>query len=99
MFKAKGADDNTYAATAPKKAGEYTVKVSVAATAEWKGAPKTFDFEIAKKELTVAAATKAYDGNVTIEATPDGVVAGDAVTATITIMVTTLIQLLISVTV
>lgn len=84
MFKAKGADDNTYAATAPKKAGEYTVKVSVAATAEWKGATKTFDFEIAKKELTVAAATKAYDGNVTIEATPDGVVAGDAVTATIT---------------
>lgn len=84
MFKAKGADDNTYTATAPKKAGEYTVKVSVAATAEWKAATKTFDFEIAKKELTVAAATKAYDGNVTIEATPDGVVAGDAVTATIT---------------
>lgn len=84
MFKVKGADDNTYTATAPKKAGEYTVKVSVAATAEWKGATKTFDFEIAKKELTVAAATKAYDGNVTIEATPNGVVAGDVVTATIT---------------
>ena len=84
MFKAKGADDNTYAATAPKKAGEYTVKVSVAATAEWNATTKTFDFEIAKKELTVEAATKAYDGNVTIEATPDGVVAGDAVTATIT---------------
>lgn len=84
MFKAKGAEDNTYVETAPKKAGEYTVKVSVAATAEWKAATKTFDFEIAKKELTVAAATKAYDGNVTIEATPNGVVAGDAVTATIT---------------
>lgn len=84
MFKAKGADDNTYAATAPKKAGEYTVKVSVEGTAEWKAATKTFDFEIAKKELTGAAATKAYDGNVTIEATPNGVVAGDAVTATIT---------------
>lgn len=84
MFKAKGADDNTYTATAPKNAGEYTVKVSVAATAEWKAATKTFDFEIAKKELTGAAATKAYDGNVTIETTPNGVVAGDAVTATIT---------------
>ena len=84
MFKAKGADDNTYVETAPKKAGEYTVKVSAAATAEWKAATKTFDFEIAKKELTVAAATKAYDGNVTIEATPNGVVAGDAVTAIIT---------------
>ena len=46
MFKAKGADDNTYTATAPKKAGEYTVKVSVAATAEWKSATKTFDFAI-----------------------------------------------------
>ena len=46
MFKAKGADDNTYTATAPKNAGEYTVKVSVAATAEWKAATKTFDFAI-----------------------------------------------------
>lgn len=84
MFKVKGADDNTYAATAPKKAGEYTVKVSVEATAKWKAATKTFDFTISKKELTGAAATKVYDGNVTIVATPDGVVAGDAVTATIT---------------
>ena len=46
MFKAKGADDNTYTATAPKNAGEYTVKVSAAATAEWKAATKTFDFAI-----------------------------------------------------
>lgn len=84
MFKAKGAEDDAYAETAPKKVGEYTVKVSVAATAEWKAATKTFDFEIAKKELTGAAATKMYDGNVTIVATPDGVVEGDAVTATIT---------------
>ena len=46
MFKAKGADDNTYTATAPKNAGEYTVKVSVEGTAEWKGATKAFDFAI-----------------------------------------------------
>ena len=46
MFKVKGADDNTYTATAPKKVGEYTVKVSAAATAEWKAATKTFDFAI-----------------------------------------------------
>lgn len=84
MFKAKGADDNTYAATAPKKAGEYTMKVSVEVTAEWKAATQTFDFAIAKKELNGVTTTKAYDGNATIEATPDGVVAGDAVTATIT---------------
>ena len=46
MFKAQGAKDDDYAVTAPKKVGEYTVKVSVAATAEWKSATKTFDFAI-----------------------------------------------------
>ena len=83
MFKVKGADDNTYTATAPNKVGEYTVKVSVRATAEWKSATKTFDFAIAKKELT-ATGTKEYDGNATMPATLTGVIAGDAVTATIT---------------
>ena len=83
MFKVKGADDNTYTVTAPKKVGEYTVKVSVAATAEWKAATKTFDFAIAKKVLT-ATGTKVYDGNATVSATLTGVVEGDAVTATIT---------------
>ena len=53
MFKAKGADDNTYTATAPKKVGEYTVKVSVAATAEWKAATKTFDFAITPMVISV----------------------------------------------
>ncbi len=83
MFKVKGAADDTYTADAPKNAGEYTVKVSVAATAEWKAASNTFDFAIAKKSLT-ATATKTYDGNATMPATLTGVVAGDAVTATIT---------------
>ena len=54
MFKVKGADDNTYTATAPKKVGEYTVKVSVAATAEWKSATKTFDFAITPMVISVA---------------------------------------------
>ena len=54
MFKAQGADDNTYTATAPKKVGEYTVKVSVAATAEWKAATKTFDFAITPMVISVA---------------------------------------------
>ena len=35
-----------FAEAAPENAGEYTVKVSVAATAEWKSATKTFDFAI-----------------------------------------------------
>ena len=54
MFKAKGADDNTYTATAPNKVGEYTVKVSVKATAEWKSATKTFDFAITPMVISVA---------------------------------------------
>ena len=83
MFKAKGADDNTYTATAPKNAGEYTVKVGVGATAEWKAATKTFDFAIAKKELT-ATGKKVYDGTLTMPATLTGVVAGEEVGATIT---------------
>ena len=83
MFKVKGADDNTYTATAPKKVGEYTVKVSVRATAEWKATSKTFDFAIAKKVLT-ATGTKEYDGNATMSATLTGVVEGETVTATIT---------------
>ena len=53
MFKAKGADDNTYAATAPKKAGEYIVKVSVEGTAEWKAATNTFDFAITPMVISV----------------------------------------------
>ncbi len=54
MFKAKGAEDDAYAETAPKKVGEYTVKVSVAATAEWKAATKTFDFAITPMVISVA---------------------------------------------
>ena len=83
MFKVKGADDNTYTATAPTNVGEYTVKVSAEATAEWKAASKMFDFAIAKKELT-GAATKEYDGNATMPATLTGVLDGETVTATIT---------------
>ena len=83
MFKFKDAEDNTYTATAPTNAGEYTVKVSVEGTAEWKATSKTFDFVIAKKELTVTG-TKEYDGTATMPATLTGVIAGEMVTATIT---------------
>ena len=83
MYKVKGADDNTYIATAPKNVGEYTVKVSVEGTAEWKAASKTVDFAIAKKALK-ATATKTYDGTDTMPATLTGVLDGDKVTATIT---------------
>ena len=79
MFKVKGADDNTYAATAPKKAGEYTVKVSVEGTAEWKAATNTFDFEITKKPLTEEIVKQEYDGRSFIIGEPKGKVGSDDV--------------------
>lgn len=81
MYQRKGGVD--FGNTAPKTVGEYTVKVSVAATAEWKAAEKTFDFAITAKPLS-ATATKEYDGNAVMPATLTGVIDGETVTATIT---------------
>lgn len=83
MYKLKDSEAE-YTETAPKKAGEYTVKVTVAATPEWKETAKTFDYAINPKPLT-ATAKKVYDGNTNIEVTLGGVVSGDTVTATATI--------------
>ena len=80
MYQRKGGVD--FGNTAPKNVGEYTVKVSVAATAEWKEAEKTFDFAITAKPLS-ATATKEYDGNAVMPATLTGVIDGETVTATI----------------
>ena len=82
-YKAKAEEDEMYTAEAPKNAGEYTVRVSVLGTAEWKAAEATFDFTIEKKALT-ATATKVYDGNATLSADVVGVIEGDTVTATVT---------------
>ena len=77
MYQRKGGVD--FGNTAPKTVGEYTVKVSVAATAEWKEAEKTFDFAITAKPLT-ATATKEYDGTNTIsDVIPEGVCEGEEV--------------------
>lgn len=84
MFKAKGADDNTYAATAPKKAGEYTVKASVEGTAEWKAVTKTFDFAITPMALVVEWEIEYKNLNVFTDDAPAGMIAGDEVTITVT---------------
>ena len=81
MYQRKGGVD--FGNTAPKNVGEYTVKVSVAATAEWKEAEKTFDFAITAKPLT-ATATKEYDGNAIMPATLTGVIDGETVTVAVT---------------
>ena len=83
MFKAKGADDNTYAATAPKKAGEYTVKVSVEVTAEWKAATKTFDFAITPMVIGVDWEPPYNNSNIFTGA-PAELIPGDEATITVT---------------
>ena len=83
MFKAKGADDNTYTATAPKKVGEYTVKVSVAATAEWKSATKTFDFAITPMVISVAW-EPTYNNSNTFTGEPAELLKGDEAMITVT---------------
>lgn len=83
MFKAKGADDNTYTATAPKNAGEYTVKVSVEATAEWKAATKTFDFAITPMVIGVDW-DHPYDNKNVLSGAPAELLADDEATITVT---------------
>ena len=83
MFKVKGADDNTYTATAPNKVGEYTVKVSVAATAEWKSATKTFDFAITPMVISVAW-EPTYNNSNTFTGAPTELLPGDEATITVT---------------
>lgn len=83
MFKVKGADDNTYTATAPNKVGEYTVKVSVAATAEWKSATKTFDFAITPMVISVDW-EHSYDNSNVISGEPAELIPGEEATITVT---------------
>lgn len=54
-YKLKSAADTAYTLTAPVNAGEYTVRVTVAATAEWKEGSASKDFTIAKKALSATA--------------------------------------------
>ncbi len=83
MFKAQGAEDDAYAATAPKKVGEYTVKVSVAATAEWKSATKTFDFAITPMVISVDW-EHPYDNKNVFSGAPAELLAGEEAMITVT---------------
>lgn len=87
-YKSEGASD--WSASAPVNAGDYKVRVSVAATAEWKAAQATFDFAIAKKQLTISGTTvadKVYDGTkdaVVTAGTLAGLIGGDEVSVGVT---------------
>ena len=80
-YKAQGADDSEYTTTAPKTAGKYTVRVTVAADGNYKAASATADFTISAKKITVAIDRKtSIYGNdiVTLTATDNGIVNGDS---------------------
>ncbi len=86
QYKVKGADDGSYSDAVPSAAGEYTVRATFAATANYEAADATADFTIKKRALTVkglAVADKAYDGTTAaaIDGTPglDAAVEGDDV--------------------
>ena len=83
MFKAQGAKDDAYKADAPKNAGEYTVKVSVAATAEWKSATKTFDFAITPMVISVDW-EHPYDNKNVFSGEPAELLAGEEAMITVT---------------
>ena len=72
-----------FAEAAPENAGEYTVKVSVAATAEWKAATKTFDFAITPMVIGVDW-EHTYDNSNVISGEPAELLAGDEATITVT---------------
>ena len=85
----KGAGEIEWSSAAPVNAGSYEVRVSVASTAEWKAAQATFDFTIAKKQLTISGTTvadKVYDGNDTATVTAGtlaGLVSGDEISVSV----------------
>ena len=71
--------------SAPVDVGKYTVRIVIPETEEFKAATAEREFFITKRELTVTALEKTYDGSLFIEfeATEEqGVIAGDTVTVT-----------------
>ena len=51
-YKLKTAEDSEYKADAPTEAGEYTIKATIAATANYEAATATTDFTISKADIT-----------------------------------------------
>ena len=82
-YKVKGAEDSTYSTTVPTAAGEYTVRATIADTANYLGVETTADFTIAKKSLTVTAdkASKVYGtDDPALTYTSNGLVGEDKIT-------------------
>ncbi len=54
-YKVKGADDNTYAAGVPTKAGEYTVRATITETTDYGAGEALANFTISKATITITA--------------------------------------------
>ena len=87
-YKPVGAEDAEYTATAPKNAGEYTVRLTTAETDDFKAGTTTALFVITQREVVIENVTvsdKIYDGTTDGEITYGGRVTGlfgnDKVTA------------------
>ena len=52
QYKAKEADDNTYCTEEPVNSGNYTIKATIEATANYKGGEATANFTIARKSVS-----------------------------------------------
>ena len=59
-YKAQGANNDTYTTTVPTGAGAYTVRYSVAETANYLGGSATADFSIAKADLTLTVSVEGW---------------------------------------
>ena len=78
-YKPVGADDSEYTTTAPKNAGEYTVRLTTAETDNCYAGEATALFVITQKEVTIKDVTvsdKIYDGTADAEITSDGTAYG-----------------------
>ncbi len=86
-YKVQGASDETYTTEAPKDAGKYTVRVTVACDGNYKESSAEADFEIFQKEIGLdwkAPANLVYDGTAKeATATATNVVEGDTVNVTV----------------
>lgn len=61
MYKKSSEDDSAYTGTAPEDAGEYSVKISVASTAEWKAAETVVTYTINRIALTLTELEMTYE--------------------------------------
>ena len=85
-YKQKNRSDDDYGETKPVNAGEYTVRVKVAATDDYKAGEKTEDFTITARPLTIAPLTKTYDESAAFEpVAAENVASGDSITVTVTL--------------